>query len=43
MLPRSIDFITGSNGSTAGFNIVTATNHSEVHVWEHRLADGTTT
>lgn len=45
MLARGIDFIAASNGSTAGFNIVTATNHSEVHgyVWEHRLADGTTT
>lgn len=43
MLARGIAFSTASNGSNAGFNIATATNHGEVYgyVREHRLMDGT--
>ena len=45
MLAENIEFIDATNSYTSGFLIVGATDHDEVHgyVWEHRLADGTTT
>lgn len=45
MLVENIEFIDATNSSTAGFLVVSVTDHDEIHgyVWEHRLADGTTT
>ncbi|MDW6058142.1 hypothetical protein SAZ11_08570 [Streptomyces sp. FXJ1.4098] len=45
MLAQDIEFVVAGSSPTSGFLVVSVSDHDEIHgyVWEHRLADGTTT